>query len=307
MILRTSLALLATVSLSAHALTAADFAGEYFEPKTVFAFSGDENVGVDGFEYYALLDSAELRALPNGDLEINLQSVGRNLHTCSLEGTAKLEGDAFVFRSIADRNNESCTVKLSIDAVSDELRVDAEGEACSYFCGMNASLPEAFPLNSRLNPANPTVPVRVTPRANESLCFMLLSSTSDLREHPTQKVASLYLSLKAGDNPDIINAELVGRKATANPELNFGDSETPADKFRSEATCSAANLYCAFGTNDNSFVVTGTPGSAMVVPNPATGFKLTNGAGATIQLGLDAENANFQMYPATKSHCDSPF
>lgn len=78
---------------------------------------------------------------PDGRAAINLSTVGANTHTCTFEtdsAEARDDGSLAYARKPDPSYEEAC--KLTVTASGDSRTVTAEGDGCTYFCGMRATM-----------------------------------------------------------------------------------------------------------------------------------------------------------------------
>lgn len=318
------MSVLALGAASAHALKPEDISGSYAEPGGVFVYSGNPELGLDGQEMMGTEDTLEIAKKSATSINFHVTSIGGNAHICDLEGTAKLQGSAFVWVA-KDPQVGVCKISISLDNAKRQLSFDAEGDLCRDYCGMRASFPPLFSMNARKLP-NGKAATRIRPVKGEKLCFSRIYDTPHLRQHKGQKAASMYLTLNTQDAGNFYDAKLVVRKATENPEKNF-EFTTEEDELKAHfsgwASCpttggAASPLDCVIPSDAGSFQIQLlTDGSVLVKPAPnehgmVLMSMLDNDALPTDKTELlrvtgNAENRAYKLYPAISSNCASPY
>jgi hypothetical protein len=87
-------------------------------------------------------DTLIVRDAGDGALDVEIELIQTNAHSCSFSGTlALVEPGVWRFHSDEDAEDGACT--LTLTAIATELTIAAEG--CRYYCGMRASLDATFP------------------------------------------------------------------------------------------------------------------------------------------------------------------
>lgn len=94
-------------------------------------------------------DKLELKSLEGCKLEFSLTTVGGNLHTCGMEGTAVWTGGYFEYRKPLDevyQDPEPCVLRIL--RTDEGLVVEDVGSRCrKEWCGVRASIGRTvFPL-----------------------------------------------------------------------------------------------------------------------------------------------------------------
>ncbi len=318
------ISLLSLAAASAQALKPEDIVGAYAEPGGVFVYSGNPELGLDGQEMMGSEDTLDLAKVSATSVSFHVTSIGGNAHLCDLEGTAELQGNAFVWAE-KDPQAGLCKISISLDSAGRLLKFDAEGDHCRDYCGMRASFPPMFSMNARKLP-NGKATSHIRPVQGEKLCFSRIYDTPHLRQHKGQKIASMYLSMAAQAAGNFFDAKLVARKATDNPEKNFEFTTEEDEKkvhFSGWASCpvagsTASTLDCVIPSDAGSFQIQRlVDGSVLVKPaanehgmvlmSQLDADALPTNKTEMLRVTGDAENRAYKLYPAIPSNCDSPF
>jgi hypothetical protein len=120
-------------------------AGDYSAPHSVMMVCEG---GDDGWCEEDVADSMTVHEAGD-DLEVAIDLVQTNGHTCTFEGHLAHDPDPtahrWTFHADDDTDEGPCT--LTLEQADTELRLASDG--CRYYCGARASLDATFPITSR--------------------------------------------------------------------------------------------------------------------------------------------------------------
>lgn len=91
--------------------------------------------------------SVDLMRYPDDTAALSIQTIGGNAHTCAFEtDSARIDKAGVIHWSEKPdpMYEEACTITGS--ASTNGLTITADGDGCTYFCGMRASLSGTFPV-----------------------------------------------------------------------------------------------------------------------------------------------------------------
>jgi hypothetical protein len=116
-------------------------AGSYSAPHTVMMVCEG---GDDGWCEESVADAMTITEVGRERLDVEIELVQTNGHTCTFAGTLALDPAASTRRWIHHSVDElEGTCDLSLEHAGGELRLQSEG--CRYYCGARASLDATFP------------------------------------------------------------------------------------------------------------------------------------------------------------------
>lgn len=119
--------------------------GDYSAPHTIrMVCDGGQPQDPDGWCEENVEDTMTIRERVNGSIDVAIELVGTNAHTCSFEGTLErtVDGEASARRWRFQSDDEESPCSLVIEHAAKLVTIRAEG--CREYCGVRASLDAAF-------------------------------------------------------------------------------------------------------------------------------------------------------------------
>lgn len=110
---------------------------------------GDQRQDADGWCKETVEDTLRVRELANGSIEVAIELVSTNAHTCSFEGTLERTLDSQSARRwrFDAENDEEFPCSLVVEHARGKLTVTSEG--CREYCGARATLDAVFDVRPR--------------------------------------------------------------------------------------------------------------------------------------------------------------